>query len=129
MVNRHASPRFADTAVPQAAHLPVSGKRARRPLRIAPATVWDRWHPHARDSHPPHCRFPAALATLPEPDTVKKRQGAAGKREDAVAVSATAECLRGYALILAEVSATGRRLTRKELEERRPHPRPHGAAR
>ncbi|MFF9396170.1 PucR family transcriptional regulator [Streptomyces griseoluteus] len=38
---------------------------------------------------------------------------------DVVAQTASPEYLHGYALILAEVSATGRRLTRKELEERR----------
>ncbi|MET7377830.1 helix-turn-helix domain-containing protein [Streptomyces sp. NPDC005526] len=36
-----------------------------------------------------------------------------------MAETATSEYLRGYAQILAEVSATGRRLTRKELNERR----------
>ncbi len=60
------------------------------------------------------------MATLPEPDIVKNPSAVRQKEgEDGVAELQAAEYLRGYAETLAEVSATGRRLTRKELDERR----------
>ncbi len=68
-----------------------------------------------------HCRFPAVFTRVCVPVAVKKpspqRQEAGGG--DVTDREGPEQYLDGYAQILAEVSATGRRLTRDEISSRR----------